>query len=157
MGNERFLPIADAVLVPSAEPGPLRIFTPVGTAVHVIERGRIAETDHHIAGEVTIRVDGDRFYRYRRLLPSSICVEPGEHVAPGRLLGVVGESVDGDPPCLMVGVQSGAGEWSDLYRLLIGLPDPGELGLSLTAGSGAWVDPLTADTSASVSQDGDPP
>lgn len=146
VGNERFLPIAEPVIVAPAQPGPLRIFAPVGTAVHVIEAGRVADTDQHIAGEVTIRVDGDRFYRYRRLLPSSIVVDAGENVPPGAVIGVVGESVDGDPPCLVVGLQSGAGEWSDLHRILVGLPDPGELGLAFTTDHGTWVDPLAADT-----------
>jgi murein DD-endopeptidase MepM/ murein hydrolase activator NlpD len=142
VGNERFLPIAEPALVRPTEPGPMRIFAPIGTAVHTIEAGRVAEIDEHIAGEITIRVDGDRFYRYRRLLPSSVCVDAGEHVSPGSIIGTVGDAIDDDPPCLVVGLQSGEGDWADLFTELIGIPDPGELGLCVQASTREWFDPL---------------
>ncbi len=148
VGKERFLPVAEPVLVSPPEPGPMRIFVPAGSAVHVIEEGRVAEIDEHIAGEVTIRVDGDRFYRYRRLMPSSVCVSAGEHVSPGAVIGTVGDAIDEDPPCLVVGLQSGDGAWADICAELTGLPDPGELGLCVSNLADEWVDPLAADSEA---------
>ena len=121
VGDERFLPVADPVLIRPLEPGPLRIFVPQGSAVHVIEGGRVAEIDGHLAGEVTIRADGDRFYHYRRLMPSSVRVASGEPVTPGTVIGTVGEAVDTDPPCLVVGLRSGDGPVAatDVKELLL--------------------------------------
>lgn len=145
VGNERFLPVAEPVITRPPEPGTIRIFVPVGTAVHVIEEGRVAEIDEHIGGEVTVRAVGDRFYHYRRLLPSSVCVESGVRVAAGTIIGTVGESIDDDPPCLVVGLQSGDGTWADICTDLVGLSDPGELGLCAQRSGEQWVDPLAAD------------
>lgn len=153
IGRERFLPVAEPMLVPAVEPGPIRIFVPVGTAVHVIEDGRIVDVEQHIAGEVTVRVDGDRFYRYRRLLPSSISVAAGEPVDPGTLIGTVGDAIDDDPPCLVVGLQAGDGEWLDICAELTGLADPGELGVHLSTHGDEWIDPLAADGSLSDSSE----
>ncbi len=150
VGNERFLPVAEAIIVAGKEPGPIRIFVPVGTAVHVIEEGRVAEIDEHIGGEVTVRAAGDRFYHYRRLLPSSVCVESGERVAPGAIIGTVGDAIDDDPPCLVVGLQSGDGSWADISAELVGLCDPGELGLCVADAASEWIDPLAADRAAAA-------
>jgi hypothetical protein len=150
VGNERFLPVAEAIIVAAQDPGPVRIFVPAGTSVHVIEEGRIAEIDEHIGGEVTVRSANDRFYHYRRLLPSSVCVESGERVTPGAIIGTVGDSIDNDPPCLVVGLQSGDGSWADIRAELVGLSDPGELGLCLAGDADEWIDPLAADRAATA-------
>lgn len=145
VGDERFLPVSDPVLIRPVEPGPIRIFVPPGTPVHVIESGRVAEIDEHLAGEVTIRSDGDRFYHYRRLLPSSVRVNSGEIVAPGAVIGTVGEAIDNEHPCLVVGLRIGDGSWTDMHSELVGLSDPGELGLCVTNEAREWVDPLARD------------
>jgi murein DD-endopeptidase MepM/ murein hydrolase activator NlpD len=112
---------------------------PAGTSVHCIESGVVQLVDPTQAGELEVRSDRDRVYRYGRLLPSSIRARPGDWVEAGQILGEVGAVGEpgrrgGEQPTLVVALLDDAGRRLDLYHQLLGLPDPIELVLDGPAG-----------------------
>jgi hypothetical protein len=132
----RFQPLPDCRLVTGAgSGGAARITTAPGTPVHAIAGGlvRAAEADH-----VVVRgVDGRR-YRYAGLRSDAFCVPAGAHVRAGDILGcVAGAELD-------VVVTDESGAVLDAVELLLGLPDPNDLGY---AAAGIGVDPDALDRS----------
>lgn len=130
----RFQPLPDCRLVTgTGSGGAARITTAPGTPVHAIAAGlvRAAEADH-----VVVRGADGRHYRYAGLRSDAFGVPVGADVRAGDILGCVAGAV------LDVAVTDEDGAVLDTVELLLGLPDPNDLGY---AAAGIGVDPDALD------------
>jgi murein DD-endopeptidase MepM/ murein hydrolase activator NlpD len=132
--GRRFQPVPRAQLVRGSGDG-LAALLPAapGTPVHAVEAGTVADLD----GEGGIALLGDDGWRqhYAGLDPDGITVPVGAAVRAGAILG----SVSGRGR-VEVRISDDSGRPVDAVEVLIGLPDPGELGV-VAVGEGLGVDP----------------
>jgi hypothetical protein len=135
----RFQPLPDCRLVTgTGRGGAAHITTTPGTPVHAVAAGLILEA---VADRVVVRgVDGCR-YRYTGLRSAAFPVPPGSSVRAGDILGCVAAS-EGGVAVLEVAVTDESGAELDAVELLLGLPDPNDLGY---AAAGIGVDPDAID------------
>jgi len=159
----RFQPLPGAQLVDAwrargrgaLDPGEgIEVVAPEGTPVHAVAGGDVVEVVAEGAegpgGRVAIRGEDGCRYDYRRLASGSVTVAPGQRVAAGSILGAVGPAgghgLAGHhgPTHLLLAVTGPGGEPLDPYQLLLGLPDPNELGYG-PSGLGRDIDPDETD------------
>ena len=148
--GELFQPVPEANLVDRWRPGPdgaprnasgIDIVAPEGTPVHAVAGGTVAAVED--AGRA-VRVQGEdgRRYAYRLLEQGSVTVAPGQRIEAGRILGAVGPG----PPLPHLHLEVGDADGTPLnpYELLLGVPDPNELGYG-AVGLGVDIDPDLTD------------
>jgi hypothetical protein len=138
--GRRFLPIAASALPPIAADGDvLQLPVSAGTPVHAIQSGRVVASD---AGDVTLAVEDGVHLEYEGLLPASTTVRSGDAVDAGDVIGVVAAD-DSGAGALRVGARRPDGSSASIAEMIVGLPDPLELYLSLPS-----VAPVPAPTAA---------
>jgi hypothetical protein len=116
------------------------IVAAAGTPVHAIAAG-VVRLPAGGDGTLRLRTDDGLDIGYAGLGPRSRTVDDGHHVPAGAVLAVVGAVADPTVPAyLQVDVRDRAGAQLDAAELLLGLPDPNELGYP-AAGAALGVDP----------------
>jgi murein DD-endopeptidase MepM/ murein hydrolase activator NlpD len=136
--------VPEAWLVAGGD-GPLEVVAPAGTPVHVVEGGTVrAVTPTPDGVAVTVRAADEAEYRYDGLAHSPLSVGPGDDVEAGQILGALAARGGGALPHLRLELRDGSGAPADLYQLLLGLPDPTELGYAAD-GLGVEIDPDAGD------------
>jgi murein DD-endopeptidase MepM/ murein hydrolase activator NlpD len=113
---------------------------PAGTPAHAIAAGVV---DRPADGVLRLRTDDGLEFGYARLAVASVTVADGSWVPAGAVLGAVAPA-DGGPPHLLLAAWDATGAPLDPAGLLLGLPDPAELGYTST-GSGLGLDPDALD------------
>jgi hypothetical protein len=149
--GEYFQPVPGANLIDGWRVRPegvqgdgIDVVAPEGTPVHVVAGGLVDSADP--LGE-SVRVQGDdgRSYSYSLLRNGSVTVAPGHRVEAGRILGAVGGTTE--LPHLRLEISDPDGAPLNPYELLLGLPDPNELGYG-AVGLGIDIDPEPTDREA---------
>jgi len=110
-----------------------------GTPVHAIAAGRVSLGTERRGG-LRLRTDDGLDIRYGGLAAGSVAVGDGDRVPAGAVLGAVASAVAGRPAHLVLEVRDAAGEPVDAGGLLLGLPDPIELGHGAAGDLGADPD-----------------
>jgi hypothetical protein len=133
------LPGTPPVAAADGVPGPgARMVVAGGTPVHAIAAGTISAGP---GGAMKLHTDEGLHIHYAGLAAASRTTTPGSRVAAGSILGAVagahGRTTRGE---LVLDVRDPTGEPVDAVRLLLGLPDPNELGFA-AVGGGLGVDP----------------
>jgi hypothetical protein len=133
------LPGTPPVAAADGVPGPgARMVVAGGTPVHAVAAGTISPGQ---GGAVKLHTDEGLHISYAGLAADSVTAPAGNRVAAGAILGAVagahGRSTRGE---LLLDVRDPTGEPVDAVRLLLGLPDPNELGFA-AVGGGLGVDP----------------
>jgi murein DD-endopeptidase MepM/ murein hydrolase activator NlpD len=120
------------------------VVAPEGTPVHAVAGGTVVAAER--SGQ-TMQVQGDdgRRYAYMGLRDGSLTVATGQRIEAGRILGAVGGTVE--PPHLHLEINDPDGSPINPYELLLGLPDPNELGYG-AVGLGTDIDPYPTDGEA---------
>jgi translation initiation factor IF-2 len=131
------LPGTPPVAAADGVPGPgARMVAAGGTPVHAIAAGTISAGP---GGAMKLHTDEGLHIHYAGLVAAT--TPPGSRVAAGSILGAVagahGRTTRGE---LVLDVRDPTGEPVDAVRLLLGLPDPNELGFA-AVGGGLGVDP----------------
>jgi murein DD-endopeptidase MepM/ murein hydrolase activator NlpD len=137
--GRRFQPLPGTPPVGSSPAGAVLI-APPGTLVHAIGSGVVLRPGG--GGELRLRTDDGLDLGYAGLAPDSVVVADGDRVTAGAVLGVLAGAAGG-PPQLLLDVRDAAGAVVDPAGLLLGLPDPYELGSA--AGDGLGIDPDALD------------
>jgi murein DD-endopeptidase MepM/ murein hydrolase activator NlpD len=133
------LPGTPPVAAVDGAPGPAaRMVAAGGTPVHAIAAGTISPGQR---GVVTLHTNEGLHIHYTGLDSASVTAPEGNRVAAGAILGLVagahGRTTRGE---LVLEVRDPTGAAVDAVRLLLGLPDPNELGFA-AVGGGLGVDP----------------
>jgi murein DD-endopeptidase MepM/ murein hydrolase activator NlpD len=111
-----------------------------GTPVHAVGAGVVLRPGD---GRLRVRTDDGLDIGYAGLAPASIAVADGERVPAGAVLGALATAARGSAR-LLLDVRDAAGAVVDPAGLLLGLPDPTELGRAV-AGAGLGRDPDALD------------
>jgi hypothetical protein len=132
--GRRFQPVPRAQLVRGSGDGLAAVLPAApGTPVHAVEAGTVADVDG--AGGIALLGDDGWRQSYVGLEPEGMTVPVDASVRAGAILG----SVSGGGR-VEVRLSDGSGRPVDAVEVLIGLPDPGELGV-VAVGEGLGVDP----------------
>jgi hypothetical protein len=143
-----FQPVPGGVLPrPGADDPCIAVVLAVpGTPVHAITGGTVRRAvGTATPGAVELRAPDGAVFVYIGSATVAWTTADDEAVPAGAVLGVVVGAV-GDPPTehLQILAVDASGSQLDAVALLVGLPDPGELGLRLD-GSGLGLDPFRRD------------
>ncbi len=95
-----------------------------GAVIHAVSRGVVELAPD---GELLLRTDDGRRVTFRPMAAASWSVEPGQQVEAGAVLGTTAPEPDTDHG-LFIAVSDAAGVPLAADELLVGLPDPAELG-----------------------------
>jgi murein DD-endopeptidase MepM/ murein hydrolase activator NlpD len=132
--GRRFLPLPHAQLLRGAGDGRAALLpASPGTPVHVIAAGTVSDIDGQ--GAVAIVAEDGTLEHYAGLDPAAVTVRVDSPVRAGAIIGRVSD--DGR---VEIRLSDRDGRPLDAVELLIGLPDPSELGLA-PVGEGLGVDP----------------
>jgi murein DD-endopeptidase MepM/ murein hydrolase activator NlpD len=132
--GRRFLPVPRAQLLRGAGDGRAALVpAEPGTSVHAVASGSVDDIDGE--GGVALAEDDGGRQHYAGLDPASVTVEVGARLKAGAILGAVDAAGR-----IEVRLSDPTGEPVDAVEMLIGLPDPAELGL-VAVGEGLGVDP----------------
>ena len=135
--GRRFLPLPRAQLLRGTGDGRAAVLPAApGTPVHAVCAGTVADVDGR--GGVALSDDDGLGQHYAGLDPAGVTVADGARVPAGAILGAVGAA--GRIEIRL----SEQGRPVDAVEALIGLPDPGELGVE-PVGEGQGVDPDSLD------------
>jgi murein DD-endopeptidase MepM/ murein hydrolase activator NlpD len=136
--GRRFQPLPGTPL-PRPDAAGALLIAPAGTPVHAVGAGVVARA---AAGVLRLRTDDGLEIGYARLAQGSVTVADGARVPAGAVLGAVAPAATG-PAHLLLAAWDSAGP-VDPTTLLLGLPDPAELGYA-PASDGLGVDPDALD------------
>jgi murein DD-endopeptidase MepM/ murein hydrolase activator NlpD len=137
--GRRFQPLPGT---PPVRPDPAGavLVAPPGTPVHAVAAGAVQLPG---GGRLRLRTDDGLDLGYAGLAPGSIGVADGDRVPAGAVLGSLAAAATG-PARLLLDARDAAGAAVDPAALLLGLPDPNELGSAATTG-GLGADPDALD------------
>jgi hypothetical protein len=110
------------------------------TPVHAVSSGAVLVEG---GGVVRLKTDAGMEISYTGLFPESITIRSGARVAAGAILGVVAVGPERLGK-LALRAHDAAGAELDAAALLVGLPDPNELGYA-AIGGGLGIDPDALD------------
>jgi murein DD-endopeptidase MepM/ murein hydrolase activator NlpD len=132
--GRRFLPVPRAQLLRGAGDGRAALLpAAAGTPVHAIAAGTVSDVDGQ--GGIAVTAEDGWLQHYSGLEPGAVTLSIGAAARAGAILGRVGARGR-----LEVRLSDAAGLPVDAVEALIGLPDPGELGV-VAEGEGTGVDP----------------
>jgi murein DD-endopeptidase MepM/ murein hydrolase activator NlpD len=137
--GRRFQPLPGTPPVRS-DPAGAVLIAPPGTPVHAVGAGVVLRPSD---GVLRLRTDDGLDLGYVGMAPDSITAIDGDRVPAGAVLGLLADSVTGSTR-LLLDVRDAAGAVVDPAGMLLGLPDPYELG-SAAAGDGLGIDPDALD------------
>ncbi len=121
--GRRFLPVPRAQLLRGSGDQRVAVLpTQPGTPVHAIAAGTVVDVDG--TGGLALTGEDGAGQHYAGLDPQGVTVAVDAPVAAGAILGTVGPEAR-----LEVRISDAGGDPVDAVEALIGLPDPGELGL----------------------------
>jgi hypothetical protein len=132
--GRRFGPLPGTPLLRSTADGAVLIAEP-GLSVHAVAGGSVSVP---ATGALRLRTDDGLDIGYGGVVAGDALTD-GDRVPAGAVLGVLA-SGPGGRGRLLLDVRNGAGAPVDPAGLLVGLPDPGELGYAAVPG-GLGVDP----------------
>jgi murein DD-endopeptidase MepM/ murein hydrolase activator NlpD len=144
--GRRFQPLPGTPPVRS-DPAGAALVAVAGTPVHAIEAGVVRRSGD---GRLRVCADGGLDIGYAGLAPASITVGDGEQVPAGAVLGSLATVTRGTTR-LLLDVRDAAGEVIDAAGVLLGLPDPTELGHA-PVGEGLGRDPDALDRELAAAQ-----
>jgi murein DD-endopeptidase MepM/ murein hydrolase activator NlpD len=124
--------------------GGIDVVAPEGTPVHAVAGGTVVSAERS-GRAVRVKGDDGRGYSYMRMRDGSVTVAAGQRVEAGRIVGAVGGTAALSH--LHLEISEPDGSPVNPYDLLLGLPDPNELGYG-AVGLGVDIDPDPTDREA---------